>query len=249
MKRKYKEPCYYCGGAACSNEHAPPKQMFKGFCCDSITVPACEKHNSSKGGNDQAIVSMFLIPLYNGRETYDLEDEILRAIELAEGAFPRTKRRAINSPLFNDAPEEFKDLPNVAYLIPDVDIKGWVRQLTAALLYDAIQSIDSTIKWNEAISWSPDWVEASDPTAVTFEETVSTLIKKQITQLQLEQFSWANGWSAYPRPYPTSIYCFQIHFESNEIIFKHKFYNRYNWYVWLPATQETMSKLNDKLSS
>jgi hypothetical protein len=222
--------------------------MFKGFSCDSITVPACEKHNSSKGGSDQAIVSAFLIPLYNGREDYDLEDEILRAIESAKPAFPRTKRRAVDSPLFNDAPEEFKDLPNLAYLIPDMDIKGWVRQLTAALLYDATQRVDDTIKWNEAIAWSPDWVEASEPTSITFEDAVSTLDKKQTTQLQLEQFNWINGWSAHPRPYPNIIYYFQIYFEPDEIVFRHKFYNRYNWYVWFSASQETISKLSDKLS-
>lgn len=247
MKRKYKEPCYYCGGTACSDEHAPPKQMFKGFSCDSITVPSCEKHNSSKGGSDQAIVSAFLVPLYNGREDYDLEDEILRAIELAKSSFPRTKRRAIDSPLFNDGPQELRDLPNLAYLIPEMDIKGWIRQLTAALVYDAIQNFDDTITWNDVNPWSPDWVEASGPTSVTFEESVSTLDRKRTVQSQLENFDWIDGWSAHPRPYPSIIYHFQVHFEPTEIIFKHKFYNRYNWYVWFSASPETISKLNDKL--
>src|SRR5258706_15617847 len=65
MKQKHKKPCYYCGSQANSDEHAPPRQMFKGFSCDSITVPSCSTHNSEKGGADQAIVSAFLIPLFN----------------------------------------------------------------------------------------------------------------------------------------------------------------------------------------
>lgn len=249
MKRKHKEPCYYCGGKASSYEHAPPKQMFKGFSCDSITVPACEKHNSSKGGSDQAIVSAFLVPLYNGRKKYNLEPEILKAMELAKPAFLRTKRRAIDSPLFNDPPEEFKDLPNLAYIVPEMDIKSWIRQLTAALVYDAIQAIDPTIEWKDAIPWSPDFVEARKPGDVTFENGVSSLEEKRITQQRLNQLRWVNGWSAHPRPYPNTIYCFQIHFEPNEIIFKHKFYNRYNWYVWFSASQQTISKLKGKSGS
>jgi hypothetical protein len=50
--------------------------MFKGFECDSITVPSCDRHNSAKGGNDQAIVNGLLIPLFNGSNHYPLEDEI-----------------------------------------------------------------------------------------------------------------------------------------------------------------------------
>lgn len=177
MKRKYEKPCYYCGEKAEENEHAPPKQMFKAFSCDSITVPACKKHNSCKGGSDQAIVSSFLVPLYNGREKYNLEPEILKAIEQAKSAFIRTKRRAIDSPLFNDTPEEFKDLPNLAYIVPEMDIKSWVRQLTAALVCDAIQDIDYTIKWEDAMSWSPDFIEASKPESLRFENGVSILRK------------------------------------------------------------------------
>ncbi|ADG92894.1 hypothetical protein Arnit_1235 [Arcobacter nitrofigilis DSM 7299] len=249
MKRKYEKPCYYCGEKAEENEHAPPKQMFKAFSCDSITVPACKKHNSCKGGSDQAIVSSFLVPLYNGREKYNLEPEILKAIEQAKSAFIRTKRRAIDSPLFNDTPEEFKDLPNLAYIVPEMDIKSWVRQLTAALVCDAIQDIDYTIKWEDAMSWSPDFIEASKPESLRFENGVSILRKNYNIKLRLEQLVWINGWSAHPRAYPKIIYYFQLYFKPTEIVFRHKFYNQYTWYVWFSASQQTISKLKDKISS
>ena len=49
--------CYFCGGPATTMEHAPPKQMFRAFECDSITVPSCDEHNTRRSASDQAIVS------------------------------------------------------------------------------------------------------------------------------------------------------------------------------------------------
>jgi hypothetical protein len=61
--------------------------MFRGFPCDSITVPSCYEHNSAKGGADQAIVSTFLVPLKNGIGTYTLDEDVLKAIKRAEPRF------------------------------------------------------------------------------------------------------------------------------------------------------------------
>ena len=249
MKRKHREACYYCGSEACSDEHAPPRQMFKGFPCDSITVPSCEDHNSSKGGADQAIVSAFLIPLHNGIGRYPLEDRVLKAIQIAQPSFERAKRRAVNSPLLKSPPEALKDLPNLAYLVPSTNIGGWIRQLTAALVYNAVQAFDLTIKWPEAIVWSPDWVAAEGPASLELEQAISILEKQREIHLQLEQLTWEDGWSAHPRPYPSIIYAFQVRFEPNgEVIFKHRFYNRYTWYAWFSAAQETIAKLEEKLA-
>jgi hypothetical protein len=249
-KRKYKEPCYYCGGQACSDEHAPPQQMFKGFSCDSITVPSCKDHNSAKSGADQAIVSAFLIPLHNGIGRYPLEDEVLKAIQIAEPSFDRAKRRAINSPLLRTPPGVLKDLPNLAYLVPTIDIGAWVRQLTAALVYDAIHIFDSAIQWSEAVVWSPDWITAKGPASLELEQAISILGKQREIQVPLEQLTWENGWSAYPRPYPSVIYAFQVHFEPNrKVIFRHRFYNRYSWYAWFSTSQETIAKLKEILET
>ena len=73
--------------------------------------------------------------------------------------------------------------------------------------------------------------------------------KQREIQLRLDQFTWEDGWSAYPRPYPRVIYTFQVHFEPNrEVIIKHKFYNRYTWYCWFSASDETVTKLRIKLT-
>lgn len=249
-KLKHKASCYYCGRQACSNEHVPPKQMFKRFLCDSITVPSCEAHNSSKGGADQAIVSAFLVPLYNGIGRFSLEGEILEAIKVAEPSFERAKRKAINSPLLKNPPRALKDLPNLAYLVPSIDIRAWIRQLTAAVVYDGTQVFDPTIQWSEVIAWSPDWLAAEAPASLEIGQATSILEKQKEIQLRLELFTWEDGWSAHPRPYPSVIYSFQVHFEPNrEIVFKHRFYNRYTWYAWFSASEETVAKLSKKLTA
>ncbi|HEY3289211.1 MAG TPA: hypothetical protein VGK87_03695, partial [Anaerolineae bacterium] len=58
--------CYYCGKPATSLEHVPPRMMFSGFDCGSITVPSCATHNTHKRGHDQAIVNMMLQGLNEG---------------------------------------------------------------------------------------------------------------------------------------------------------------------------------------
>jgi hypothetical protein len=250
VKRKHKAPCYYCGKQACTDEHAPPKQMFKAFSCDSITVPSCEDHNSAKGGSDQAIVSAFLTPLHNSIGRYSLEDEVLEAIRVAVPSFERAKRRAVNSSLLKNPPEALQDLPNLAYLVPSINIGAWIRQLTAALVYDGTQVFDSTVGWPGTIAWSPDWVAAEGPASLELEQAISLLEKQREIQLRLDQFTWQDGWSAYPRPYPSVIYTFQVHFEPNrEVIFKHRFYNRYTWYGWFSASDETVAKLRERLTT
>lgn len=221
--------------------------MFKGFPCDSITVPSCETHNSHKSGNDQAVVSAFLIPLYNGLGRYPLDADISKAIENALPSFVRAKRKALSTPLLSDPPEDIADLPDVSYVTPSTNIRAWVRQLTAALVYDAVKTLDRTIKWDEVITWSPDWIETDDPSPVPFNRVISVLQKKGAVRARLEQMEWLDGWSAYPRKYPSNIYAFQLHFEPDEVVFWHRFYNRYNWYAWFSASQETLGKLATKI--
>lgn len=223
--------------------------MFKGFPCDSITVPSCKAHNSSKAGDDQAIVSAFLIPLCNGMDSYSWEDDVISAIQTAQSSFERAKRRAVDIPLLKNPPQALKDLPNVAYLVPSIHIRDWIRLLTAGLVYDAVQGFDSTINWPEIIVWSPDWIAAKEPASLDLEQVISMMKKQNEIHLPLEQLNWESGWSAHPNPYPSVIYAFQVYFESNQkIIFRHRFYNRFTWYACFSAAQETIAKLEGKLA-
>lgn len=247
VKRKHKEACYYCDKKACTVEHLPPKQMFKGFDCDSITVPSCEDHNNSKGGTDQAIVSAFLIPLRNGKEEYHLDDKILKAIQIAEPSFERAKRRVKSVPLLRNSSPGFKNLPDISYINSSRDLKNWIRQLTAGLVYDALQAFDSKTDWPETHVYSPDYIESKGPVPMEPERAISNLKKNKELQTKSEGLPWKRGWSARPRPYPSAIYTFQVCIEDELVVFKHTFYAQFKWYVFFLASQETIAKINSKL--
>ena len=233
------KPCYFCESPSTSKEHAPPRQLFKGFTCDSITVPSCDTHNSAKSSLDQAIVSAFLLPLHNGIETYSLDSDVRSAIAKARPAFERVKRRAFSASVINDPPT--KEIPEVSYL--DQDIRPWLRQLTAELIWTVRQQLDTTIEWDTVQAWSPQWVFRS----LTNKFSVSEFLELQETQdklkKHLEKLDWYNGWSASPRPYPKTLYYFQLHFTPQEVLFKHVFYQRYWWYVVICPNLETVKAM------
>lgn len=244
MGTKIKESCYYCHRLATSREHVPPKQMFKGFECDSLTVPSCDEHNSKKCGHDQAIVSAFLIPLHTGRNRYPVEPEIEKAIELAKPSFERSKRFAVKSQFLKDPPKGLENLPDLAHLDPSVKMTDWIRQLTAALVYSKIETTSNTISWSKATTWSPDWFPTDSPGPITHHETVERIKLNQKQRVVLDKLDWRQGWSAYPRPYPNIIYMFHIHvFLDKHIMIRHKFYNRYTWYVAFKASKKCINKL------
>jgi hypothetical protein len=227
--------------------------MFRAFDCDSITVPSCEAHNSAKAGQDQAIVSAFLIPLQNRIDAGKYVDKplapnILSAIQTAKSSFERVKRRAISSPLIDTHPAEQKVFPDTAYLASPIDIKTWMRQLTAALIYHGTQLFDPKIRWDEAVAWSDNWIGTDKHEPLKPHHILQELQKQERLRAQLESFDWSNGWSAHPRHYPKEIYNFQIHLKEGEIIFRHRFYSQYTWFVWFNASIETISRLRSKIT-
>jgi hypothetical protein len=249
MKTKNLKRCYYCGGMVQSREHIPPRQMFKLFKCDSITVPSCDDHNTKKSGHDQAIVNALLIPLFTGRHRYKLEPEIDLVIKDAIPSFERTKRNVIRSAWIKDPPRGLKDLPDLAFLASSVDMAKWIRQLTAGLIYDGIGSASGTIGWSKSIVWSPDWFSANTPAPIEFEEAVEMVKSNQEVRSVFDGLIWHKGWSAYPKPYPEIIYSFQMHLDQKGVFVHHKFYNRFNWYVLFKSSKRNIKKLQTKLEA
>ncbi len=237
--------CYFCGDSATSREHAPPQMMFKGFECDSITVPSCDLHNSKKSGRDQAIIHGFFKSL---RYYYDtLEGDVLKAFNIAEPAFQYTKRTAVETKMFRNPSYQIGLLPRLAYLPSEIDMPGWVSQLSAAIVCDGTQSYDQSVKWEKIKVASPSWVPAAEPESVDENKAISYFIKWDEVKNYLEKKSWRNGWSAHPRSYPRRIYKFRLHFSTSEIILNHIFYERYNWFVWIPIIKQLVSKLEAKI--
>ena len=196
MRTESGKRCYYCNSLATSGEHIPPKQMFKAFQCDSITVPSCDEHNSKKSGRDQAIVSALLIPLHAGRNRYPLEPEIIQAIDAAIPSFERAKRSAVRTPFLNDPPMGLEDLPELAHLAPSVKVGDWIRHLTAGLIYSGIETASTTIRWSKSIVWSPDWFPADTPAPVNYDEAVRIIKLNQERHRALDSLNWQQGWSA-----------------------------------------------------
>jgi hypothetical protein len=249
MKSTSGKRCYYCGGLATSGEHIPPKQMFKAFQCDSITVPSCDEHNSSKSRRDQAIVSALLIPLDAGRHRHPLKPEIKLAIETARPSFERAKRGAVRTHFLKDPPQGLEDLPDLAHVAPSVHIFDWIRQLTAGIIYSGIGSASNTIRWSKATVWSPEWFPTDSPAPVNIEDAAQVLKSSHEKKLALESLTWQRGWSASPKPYPDIIYSFHFHFFANkQVLIRHGLYDSYTWFVQFKASNSNIAKLLRRLN-
>jgi hypothetical protein len=230
-----------------SGEHVPPKQMFKAFDCDSLTVPSCDKHNSKKSGDDQAVISAFLLPLHLGEKRYPLEPEIEKAIDVAFPAFERVKRNVVRAPFLIDPPSHLWNLPDLAYLSKKVRIHNWIRQLSAGIIYSGIGINSRSMKWSESKVWSPDWFSSADSVPLEYEYVENSIQENQALHANLNSLVWQKGWSSNPRPYPETVYCFDICiFPNKKIIIRHKIYNRYTWYVFVKATSKSMEKIAKK---
>jgi hypothetical protein len=246
MARKLKEKqCYYCGAPVVSMEHAPPKQMFKMFPCDSVTVYSCDQHNSCKSGADDAVIKAMLISLCNTSHLYPNRDlSVEKAIEEAKRYFPQVSSAVTTHHIIENAPENLN--AKLAHLAPSVNIRQWMCQLTAALVYNGSKKYDPTIQWHRAIVSSPEWLPAK-PGPLDTERLAELLSGNQALALLFESLDWQPGWPSGPRDFPVDIYRFQIHFASLLTIFKHQFFNSYTWYVGFDASRETKRKLIHKV--
>lgn len=251
MKRQ-KNVCYFCGSEATTREHAPPKLLFKGFECDSITVPSCIDHNCSKSGEDQAIVYALLSPLKNYlrsnvKNKIKLTRDIKRAIKKAESSFKRTKRNVINTPFLEKTPGTVQRIPDVSFLKKPMNISNWIKNLTAAIIYDGVQYFDSNIKWSNIKCWSAEYL--SSKVSKTDNDKINLLVQHKEVKKSFEDKYWIEGWSAYPRKYPKNIYCFYLCIEDKEVTIKHHFYNSYDWYCWFKLSNTTLNKIKEKVKS
>ncbi|NUM82288.1 hypothetical protein HUU42_15950 [bacterium] len=241
MKYKSNKTCYFCSQKSTSTEHAPPSLFFKGFVYSSITVPSCDIHNSKKSGADQAIVSGLLQSLepYLEAKSQDVND----AFERARGSFIYTKHSAIRSPVFMNAPKHI-NLPDLAYITPKANIKMWVKQLTAALIYWVTKHSDPFIDWTSARSWSPHFSPAPASSKVDFFNFIANPLRELAHSNN--KFSWSNGWMNKPYGYPKTIYYFHFRVANDRIYFRHTFYDTYQWFVSFKASRKTVEVLTAK---
>lgn len=239
--------CYYCGAPPpSSREHAPIEAMFEGFSCDSITVPSCDKHNTEKNLDDRAIIEFLIKGSFIGLRYGSLTSNILKAIAITESKLGNANEVTLRS-WVNDPQGKVNSL--LSYVDNRIDIKAWMRQLTAALVWSATGDFDEAIEWDKATVWSPEFVPSKGD-ILEIEQAGLELQKLQTTKAEVLKAStwWWRGWSAEPRNYPPDIYRFEISFLPSqyflqgdnklEIIFRHWFYSKYSWYVWFAASEK-----------
>lgn len=246
MARKLKgKQCYYCGAPVVSMEHAPPAQMFKMFPCDRVTVYSCEQHNTSKSGADDAITKAMLISLHNTAHLYpNRNPDVIKAIEAAKPYFPQVSKTVTTHHIIENPLEDLD--AKLAHLAPSINIRQWMCQLTAALVYNAIRGFDPVIQWDQAIVSSPQWMPAA-PGPVEEEQLLELLSRCQEIVSLFESPDWHLGWPSGPTNYPADVYRFEVHFAPVPTIFKHRFFNSYTWYVGFETSRETKRKLTHKI--
>jgi len=235
--------CYYCGKPATSREHAPPKALFRGFDCDSITVPSCGAHNNKKDFRDQAIVIGLAVGVKEAGARSSLPDRVRSCVEgLLEEAH-RVKRAVTLLPIGHGGGLPSFRLP---YIEPHVRLREWARQLTAALVFDATQQFDSHLDWARAYVDSPHWVDASGNAIPKLQDLAHLLKQKRTEYAGLQDLPWTMGWSARPRPYPAEIYRFEFLCGEGAVVFRHTFFSSYVWYVGFDSPETTATRLLQK---
>jgi hypothetical protein len=236
--------CYYCGALAVSEEHAPPKQLFKGFLRDSIKVFSCAQHNDGKSYDDEVVIKGMMISLDQTAHRYPARSpRVLRAINFAKPYFGQVRNHVGTGKLMTDAPPDL-DL-SVAHFKGPAPVASWMRQLTAALVYDANEGFDPAIKWDEARVWSSGWVP-DDVVPAPMQQMAAILKIKAQEAAQRDQLEWHDGWPSGHKNYPRELYYFHFHFAPTQIMCRHRFMNSYSWYVTFVASEATRANLSRK---
>jgi hypothetical protein len=249
------KPCYYCGAPAPSiKEHAPVKMMFEAFDCDSITVPSCERHNTAKSLDDRAIVTFFLRGMYYSLKTGSLTTNQLKALDVPEYRLAKANEVTLQ-PLVRD-PLGVVDAP-LSHIDETKKVKDWMRLLTAALTWSVQGNYDPSVNWDQAIVWSPEY--AADTGQLDIEQAGFRLGKLRSIKTEVDRISvyWWPGWTSYPKGYPPDIYRFHVSLlpsqyllkngSKSEVIFRHRFYGQFQWYVWFTASETVKTTIASAL--
>jgi len=247
MKRKNKA-CYFCGQPGTSLEHVPSKQMFIAFDCDAITVPSCNKHNNGKSGIDEAIVKSFLIAIEGDSKRRSLNQNVQSALKAAAHRFDQVKNTVIRGPFVKNKSDALLS-QQTAFVKDNLGIPIWVTQVTAGLIWDCMQDFENGNDWSGADSWSLNYIKQGENGELSEEEHLRIVTENQVRANKLLSHDWIEGWSSFPRKYPSDIYNFKVLFTKERIVFLHEFYADYHWVTGFIASDETRSRIKDKLSA
>jgi len=246
MARSKGKVCYFCGQAATGQEHVPPQQMFRAFDCDSITVPSCDDHNTSKSFDDQVIIDLLMHAVDWQRRRAPISQYATEALSLRFSSFSHTKRRIDHSNLVDHA-----ELPEIPYLEPGTNIYRWMQQVAAALVFHGTGFHDASIDWPRAAIFSPSFLSVPKAPALPLDDDAQWLRERQeIADAAHRSFEWVEGWSPQPKPYPRDIFAFHVAFDDHGFVgLRLEFYRESRWYVVTRMSDRTRQSLRDRLAT
>jgi hypothetical protein len=224
-----------------SREHVPPRAFFRGFSVIPITVPSCDKHNLSKSNDDQAMLSVFGHSLNIVRTKVQISNNMQLGMSRAEKAFAHTRKLSYRNTTLVDI--NIPTLLQTAFIA--IDIKPWIRALTAGIYWSATEHFDPTITWDGIDCWSPEWVDI--PLDYRLDRTRFLKFARQrgIRIDYMDRYFWSEGWS----PYPKDVYHFQVGGIDNELVIRHVFFRDYRWFAHIPVRENAISAIWDKMKT
>jgi hypothetical protein len=225
--------CYFCGKIANSKEHLPPKQIFKGFRLNRITVPSCDKHNTSKSGEDEAIIKAMLLSIENSGNKI-LSPDLLKALKIVKGHYSQVKRNVTEEKVYSDYNK------NIVCLNSSIDLCNWIKELSAGMIYYKTKYFDKNNDFLksqvfERNSYSKNTILK----LIDFENERKNKIKLQNL---FENGIWNVSWIPQ-NIYPRNLYYFEHRIIGERILIKHVFYTSYTYYNMIKITEETRKKL------
>ncbi len=246
------EPCYFCGTAPPStNEHAPPKMLFKDVDCEGITVPSCATHNTGKNGDDAAFVLALCqaTTLWQERYGKKLPESTQSAVERIVAGVRRPKQ--VTKRRFLTDPPEGLDEHN-EHIHMDARVPAWIKQLSAALIWSALGGYTHLIDWDRAEVWSPVYHSGSTarPTAQALGDFEGIARFEELVNRQ----HWHEGWTE-EQGYPHTIYQFRICLSDEQLrglpltIIKHTFFTWGTWYAFFCGSWRTRKSLQEFLDA
>ena len=225
--------CYFCGDKKASKDHIPPKQIFKGFKINRMTVYSCNKHNSGKGHKDEAIVKSMLMAIKNSN-SITITPELSKALDEVKDHYNQVKNIVSEEQIFIDRDE------NIVCLDASIDLDNWIRQLSAGMIYYKTRYYDNendfvTSKVSERNSYSRN--------KRSFKDFQNERNEKIELQTMIETGEWNSSW--IPNDcYPENLYFFQYQINDDSILIKHVFYKCFVYYNLIKISKKTKELLS-----
>jgi hypothetical protein len=224
--------CYFCGKKKTSKEHIPPKQIFKGFKINKMTVYSCDEHNSERSGKDEAIIKSMLLAIKNSNNV-TITTELSQALNEVKDHYNQVKKTVTKEKIIIDSNED------TVCLDVSIDLDNWIRQLSAGMIYHKIKYFDNG---NDFVNSKVFERNSYSKNKKSFEDFQNERNKKIELQIMSEMGEWSNSWIPN-NCYPENLYFFRYKIIDNFILIKHVFYKCFVFYNLIEISNKTKELL------